>query len=1200
MGHSFVMLSTKFKMLFDQNSYIKYLILPILFWALNANAQKFEWVNIFGGQNAQWPVSMAVDSSGNQYATFNFAKQIQFDTFTLNDSTSRPKGLILKQNSNGKVLWHKTIFSLNSGRSFSIMGSLFNKKGNLIVFAASTNDILVGSDTLKRIGTSNFAVFMIEFDQSGKILKGSTIIVGKITTLSNVSNLIVSDIYDNFYLNLVYSGPVKVYDSSTTTTMGSKSTGSRSINFKFSNSGKKFEWSNSLPYYRLIVNSISADINGNVYAVGYLTPKSSIYFGGKTITNPQYDIGIVFIWDKNGNEKHWFWVKASGKNSSFTNIAAYDTNTVFLSGSYVGDSALFGNTWIKNRKFGCYNFISKYNSTGKAIWVKPEDTSHSNGFNARNYNSSMANFQDSFFYVSIYLRNHYYQDVIFDGQKYPAKPNGYGINLKVDARGNILWGFRSYYPFSSMGTDVANNLYFQGAWVGDTLKMGSFKAYPDGYDCFIGKTFDYAIYRGKVNSGPFCAGDSISVPYTIQGEFGDTNTFFAEISDEFGNFTGKERELGRLKTKNAGTIKGVLPLFQVASSGKYRIRIRSNSPQAQSFYLEDTLRLLIYSKDKADPGPPEFVCIGDTIQLSTYGGTKWTWSPNYNMSDSTQRQPLIWPTNDTTFKIIIADSSGCGAPDTAYKEIFMRKALKATFAFSDTAVCDTSLLKIPIKFEGGDSTSYHWEWYSIQSSGSWKKESSDSFALQDTLALIPKIDLNNSQKLALVLDDQCTKKKDTAYVIIHLSKPSLMQSKFKDTLLCMGNKLILVAKPVYTPDKNHQWKWVDLTNNQTLSNLDSINIPVLKTFQIQLTFSNGCTSDTNTFMVNVNPPLKANILLEKFNLNDTTLCFGDSIRLKSIGMGGEGFGYMYQWKLNGDLFSTADSFNVLSDTIYPVKGRKKSLTLSLMDQCGSFPDSVSKIITVIESPKADFSFGSGCDRTATDFVFTGTKSKSPITTSFHWDFEGEGTSNLQNPSKLLTQLGSRNISLTTTSSNGCADKISKQVQVKAQAKADFKMTDVCEIDSAYFVNQSSVSKGNLNFIWSFGDGGSSMLSSPTHLYPNGRNPKTYTVKLVADITNGCPDSTSKTITVFESPKADFKVGMLCSRTPADFMFTGHKPIAPINTVINWNFNNEANSNLENPRILFKNAGKKSIVLKLTSSNGCKDSIKKEVDLKAQS
>src|SRR5690606_34188733 len=134
--------------------------------------------------------------------------------------------------------------------------------------------------------------------------------------------------------------------------------------------------------------------------------------------------------------------------------------------------------------------------------------------------------------------------------------------------------------------------------------------------------------------GPYCAGDTFYIPYTTQGVFSDTNTFIAELSDENGEFIGRERTLVSLKTNKDSLITGVLPLFQVASSELYRIRIRSTAPQAQSFYKLDTLNLLIYSRDKADPGPAETICKGDTIEIQTFGGTKWTWSPAYNMRDS--------------------------------------------------------------------------------------------------------------------------------------------------------------------------------------------------------------------------------------------------------------------------------------------------------------------------------------------------------------------------------------------------------------------------------------------------------------------------------------------------------------------------------------------------------------------------------------
>lgn len=84
------------------------------------------------------------------------------------------------------------------------------------------------------------------------------------------------------------------------------------------------------------------------------------------------------------------------------------------------------------------------------------------------------------------------------------------------------------------------------------------------------------------------------------------------------------------------------------------------------------------------------------------------------MNDNTKRQPLVWPLRDTVYRIIIADSSGCGKPDTAFKKIFIRQELKALQVFKDTSLCENINLKLPVKFVGGDS-SYRWNWYYINS-----------------------------------------------------------------------------------------------------------------------------------------------------------------------------------------------------------------------------------------------------------------------------------------------------------------------------------------------------------------------------------------------------------------------------------------------------------------------------------------------------
>lgn len=1165
-------------------------VFVLLLASITCKAQKFQWVNFIQNTITEPAVSMTADKVGNQYAVYNFARDASFNSISIKSNKSGT-GLVIKQNTNGKLIWYKTIESANSGYNASTIACHFNSKGNLVVLAASRADVTVGLDTVLRKGSpsSNVAFYYLEFNDTGKLLNARHFLEGQFNTSNYSGNKLIIDKNDNLYVSLTYSGLVKVHDSTGTTNLGTTSSPQRRLFLKFSNSGHIYKWSCNLPAADFHVNTINVDIHENLYVATYWQNKNTLIFAGKSISNPQTASGAIFTWDKDGNEKTWFYIEASAKKSTLYHVAAFDSNSVFVSGNYLGDSVRFDTIWKKNNLYGSYLFFALYDIHGKLKWAKVEDTSYYS-FNIYAYNQygCSDNYKDIYYYTSMDFLRHTDKPIIFDGQKYLPNPRGNGMNFKIDNRGNILWGFRTQDAFTAMANDDYDNFYFQGNWCCDSVRFGSIKHF-DKQGGFIGKTFDYAIFRGNVYAGPYCAGDSMVVPYTKTGIFADTNIFIAEISDEFGNFTGKERVIGWVYSKSDGVIKGVLPMFKVATSGKYRIRIRSTSPQAQSFYKEDSLRLLIYSRDKADPGPTESVCFGDTIQLSTYGGTKWKWSPKYNMDDSTLRQPLAWPTKTTTYKIIIADSSGCGAPDTAYKKIILRKPLKLTLTFNDTTVCDTSVLKIPMKFEGGDSNNYYWQAWSVSSSTSWQKIKGGKLKLSDTLFHIPKISITASQKLAIILDDLCTNIKDTAYVTIKLLNPCKLSTNFKNTLLCVGNKISWKATPVYSLSKNSVWNWWDMTNNKVLSTTDALSLTPTASTKIKLIVTNGCTLDSNVFTVNVNPPLKANMLSGKGNLRDTTLCLGQSLNLFAKGNGGAGKGYKYTWKINGNVLSTADSI-----VLKPSFVKNFAITLVVKDDCSIYPDSITRTIIIGESPKADFSYGTVCHRIKTDFKFAGVKPKSPVTTTFKWNFDNLDSSINENPSYLFSTAGTKNVSLTLTASNGCKDILSKKITVKTQSKADFDVKDVCENDSAIFTNNSLDAT---TYNWTLGDGNNSKSKNLKYKYPIGSNPKTYNVKLVAIVKDGCSDSITKSINVFESPKADFKYDKVCNLTSTDFKFTGSKPKSPVTTAFKWNFNNEDSSLVENPSYLFSTTGNKTITMGLTASSGCNDTLTKKIEIK---
>lgn len=365
--------------------------------------------------------------------------------------------------------------------------------------------------------------------------------------------------------------------------------------------------------------------------------------------------------------------------------------------------------------------------------------------------------------------------------------------MKMDTFGNILW----YYVFGKKGTsEYAANAIIEDDGVvvsgtfDSTTTLGNYTLTSNGgTDALLFKITDNSIYRGNIKKGPYCAGDSIEVPYRAYGKYADTNTFFAELSDENGNFYGTPRQLGSLKTNALqGTIRGVLPLFDVVSSGKYRIRIRSNSPFVQSFMRYDSLYLLIYSKDKANPGADTTICVGDTLQLKTTGGTRWHWSPGTAVTDSTARVTQFVGKQNTRLRIAISDSSGCGAPDTAWKYIALYPKLAVTA--KDTVVCRNTSFYITATVEGGRPSSRSVQWYA-----------GTTYLGKDTLKSSTWFDTS----FMAVATDGCASNTDTTRVRVSLPNPPSLS--INDTTVCAGS--LLLWQPTITgyKDRPVQLSW---------------------------------------------------------------------------------------------------------------------------------------------------------------------------------------------------------------------------------------------------------------------------------------------------------------------------------------------------------------------------------------------------------
>jgi gliding motility-associated-like protein len=539
--------------------------------------------------------------------------------------------------------------------------------------------------------------------------------------------------------------------------------------------------------------------------------------------------------------------------------------------------------------------------------------------------------------------------------------------VKMDTLENVLWAFsndRSTANSFDITTDTRGDVYVVGNY-NDSIHIFNKSAGGSTTDGYVAKITDYSITRGEVFAGPYCAGDSILIPYTRMGPFEPDNEFIAELSDENGNFDGGQRELGRLKTTEDSTIIGALPLFEVSSSANYRIRIRSTHPPVQSFFRRDSLRLLIYSRDKADPGPPETVCFGDSFRLNTFGGTAWEWSPAYRMDNPNARSPLIYPDRDTLFRIVISDSSGCGEPDTAFKQIYIR-----TKAQIQTQTLVNACWGLPVNlsanFTQGDSSQYRWTWFSTQNPTAWVPLQSDSFRTNDTFTFnYPQSNVN--RRFALVLEDDCQTIKDTALITVRLS-PHRISSilSTQDSIICYQSHQNLIANISGGDSATYQWQWfeVDAMGEFIFLKEDSVRFndtlqvqlrPESKEFQRYALVSNdNCIPffDTAYLNVNINPHQPQAAILPA----DTAICPSTEVELVGQVNNGSALGYAFVWLdetntiLQSDTGFSPQIFSLTPD--FSGGQSERMYRLIAQDLCSPNADTAQTRITPLEPLQA--------------------------------------------------------------------------------------------------------------------------------------------------------------------------------------------------------------------------------------------------------
>ncbi len=271
----------------------------------------------------------------------------------------------------------------------------------------------------------------------------------------------------------------------------------------------------------------------------------------------------------------------------------------------------------------------------------------------------------------------------------------------------------------------------------------------------------------------------------------------------------------------------------------------------------------------------------------------------------------------------------------------------------------------------------------------------------------------------------------------------------------------------------------------------SINISPAKDTMYSVFVSDaiGCISDTKYINVHIIPGVSLSLFINK-----DTICPGDAIMVTSLIQNG-----MPPYSIYDENNNVVN----LNSVIYPTSS--SDIIYTVTDACNSTDkDTINIGFYPIPSLNPVSDISQGCLPLTVNF----TDGNNNSNLSYVWTFAGTSENNLsldKAPAHTFTESDTYDVTLQATTKDGCKveQTIDNMITVYPKPKARFEaLPDVKTIINPVF-NFSNYTENATNYLWSFGDGDSSDIFEPSHIYNSIGE---YLVELTAVSSYGCKDT----------------------------------------------------------------------------------------------
>jgi PKD repeat protein len=376
------------------------------------------------------------------------------------------------------------------------------------------------------------------------------------------------------------------------------------------------------------------------------------------------------------------------------------------------------------------------------------------------------------------------------------------------------------------------------------------------------------------------------------------------------------------------------------------------------------------------------------------------------------------------------------------------------------------------------------------------------------------------------------------------------------------------------------WDFGDGLGTSSLQN-DTYTYATAGSYQVRLsvTDANGCNNLLIDSVTVYEEPIP------NFSTPVGNLCMNNPITFTNTSTGASGPVVLWTWDFNGEGNSTErdPTFTFLTPG---------SKTITLTSSIPGCANVTQQTITIEEAPSTAFAANDVCNGQTTTFTDLTTGNN---LTTWNWDF-GDGTiSTTPSPTHNYTNPGKYVVTLVVGNTLGCSTTKIDTVFNHALPVVNFTNDLPCSTSPIQFSDQSTVQDANIvAWEWDFGDGNTSTDRNPQHTYGQTGD---FTVQLKAFSQFGCIDSVVSVISVIQGPVADFSWDRGCVGEPTSFMDLTNSFGQPI-TSWTWLIDNQV-FNQQNPQYSFTSSGTYSIVLSVSTSNLCAQTVGKDIIINNQ-